>query len=342
MKAKNALIIAFFILIAVITVFGISESLEQESPNNMTKQADLSLIEDNPTREVIPPIPNSLAVDHQKVILGEKLFHDANLSADGTISCSSCHDLSMGGTDNKAVSTGIRNQLGELNSPTVFNAVFNFSQFWDGRAKTLEVQAIGPLFNDHEMGNTSWNRIINYLEQTKEYALLFNKIYSAPIDSNQVLDAIAEYEKTLITPNSRFDQYLKGDTHALNTIELEGYELFKSRGCISCHQGVNMGGNMYQKAGIFEDISPNEPNSAWVGRFAVTQLEEDRGAFKVPTLRNIALTAPYFHDGSAKNLTEAVNIMGQAQLGIELSNLEVQKITAFLKSLTGEYKKQPL
>lgn len=341
MNSRTPIFIVLIILLLATAL--LSSTLTPNKPTQIKNlaQTDLSLIEEKLSNEPIPPIPEQFDLNPNTILLGEKLFHDKNLSTDQTVSCASCHDLNKGGTDRKTVSTGIQDRLGTLNSPTVFNAGFNFAQFWNGRAKDLQTQAVGPLFNPIEMGNKSWNSILDYLNSSTEYQHLFEKAYGLPIETNHLLDALADFQKSLITPNSRFDKYLKGETDALNTIELEGYELFKSRGCISCHQGINMGGNMYQKAGIFENIT-NDSSDIWNGRFEVTKKESDKGLFKVPTLRNIAITAPYFHDGSAKTLAEAVDIMGQAQLGTQLTEAEIQKIVAFLESLTGEYKKQPL
>ncbi|MEA1988143.1 MAG: cytochrome c peroxidase [Pseudomonadota bacterium] len=302
---------------------------------------ELYLIEEKANAEPIPPIPETLDLNIQKVLLGEKLFHDKNLSADKTISCASCHDLSKGGTDHRPQSIGIYNRLGDINTPTVFNSTFNFVQFWDGRADSLQEQAISTLFGSHEMGNKDKEAILNYLNGSNEYRLLFKSLYPTPISFNTFIDALTEFEKSLITPNSRFDKYLKGDNNALNTIELEGYQFFKTRGCISCHQGINIGGNMYQKAGIFKKTSTQQ-NRNLDGRYTVTKNIDDKGLLKVPSLRNIALTPPYFHDGSTDTLEIAVDVMGKAQLGTELSEQEIHKIVAFLKTLTGEYKKQPL
>jgi cytochrome c peroxidase len=302
---------------------------------------DLSLIDNYLVSEAIPPIPTEVNLNLHKISIGEKLFHDPNLSADNTISCASCHNLSKGGTDNRKHSIGIKDRLGTINAPTIFNASFNFVQFWDGKAKTLKEQAVVPLFNRHEMGNTGWDKIIYYLNNDHEYQLLFQNVYQLPITSDSMLDALVEYEKSLITPNSRFDRYLKGDINALNTFELEGYQLFKNQGCISCHQGVNMGGNMFQQAGIFVPIS-NLTNQESLGRYNVTKDEKDKGYFKVPSLRNIALTSPYFHDGSVDNLEDAVKKMANAQLGIDFTDQQIQKVSAFLRTLTGEYKNQPL
>ncbi|WP_151899385.1 cytochrome-c peroxidase [Sulfurimonas hydrogeniphila] len=282
--------------------------------------------------EPITPLPQSVQVNQAKAKLGQVLFFDPILSHDNTISCASCHDLHNGGDDGLKFSFGIQGQEGSVNAPTVYNAVFNFRQFWDGRAKNLQEQAIGPIENPVEMGS-SFEEIIPKLKKSK-YKKLFDAIYNDGITKNNITDAIAEYEKTLITPNSRFDRYLRGDKSALTQKEKEGYELFKSKGCVSCHHGENIGGNLYNKFGIF-----NESNSEWLGRYNITHKERDKYFFKVPSLRNIARTAPYFHDGRTYDLKKAVEIMSQYQLGRHITKEEIAKITAFLQSLNGELPK---
>ncbi len=282
--------------------------------------------------EPITPLPETIKVNQAKAKLGQALFFDPMLSHDGTISCASCHDLQNGGDDGLKVSFGIQGQQGSVNAPTVYNAVFNFRQFWDGRAKNLKEQAAGPVENPVEMGS-SFKEVIPKLKKSK-YKKLFDAIYDDGITKETITDAIAEYEKTLITPNSRFDKYLKGDKKALTENEKEGYELFKSKGCISCHHGENIGGNLYNKFGIF-----SESNSKWLGRYNVTHKERDKYFFKVPSLRNVAKTAPYFHDGRTYDLQEAVTIMSQYQLGRHITKEEIAKITAFLQSLNGELPK---
>lgn len=277
----------------------------------------------------IVPIPEHIQTDAAKVALGKKLFFDTILSKNNTINCASCHNLEEGGDDNLKFSFGINGQEGNMNAPTVFNAVFNFRQFWDGRAKTLQDQASGPIENPVEMGHT-FDAVIPLLNKTP-YKKQFEAIYKDGITKNNITDAIAEYEKTLITPNSPFDLYLKGDTNALTQKQKEGYELFNTKGCISCHHGINIGGNLYNKFGVFEDT-----NSSNFGRYNVTHKERDKYYFKVPTLRNIAKTAPYFHDGRVSNLHEAVSYMAKAQLGRKITKEEIDKIVLFLESLTGK------
>lgn len=295
------------------------------------------------TNEPIMPLPLSLGLDEKKIALGEKLFNDPRLSHDDNISCASCHSLSKGGTDQRPLSAGIRGQLGSINAPTVFNSGLNFKQFWDGHAQTLEEQIDGPTHNPVEMGS-NWAEIIKKLEQSPGYVKEFRDIYSDAIQSEEIKDAIATFERSLITPNSSFDRYLRGESHALNDEEKEGYRLFKAYGCISCHQGVNIGGNLFQKFGIIADYFADRGHvsQADLGRFNVTGDEADRYVFKVPSLRNVALTPPYFHDGSAKQLDEAVTIMSIYQLGHPLTNLERNAIVKFLKTLTGEYKGKTL
>lgn len=278
----------------------------------------------------IKPIPNEIKVDAKKVQLGKKLFFDPILSRDGTISCATCHDLQNGGDDGLKFSFGIRGQEGIINSPTVYNAVFNFRQFWDGRAKDLKEQVIEPIENPVEMGH-SMTAVVEILKKNKTYLRDFKNIYSDGLTNDNVADAIAEFEKALITPDSPFDRYLKGDADAISAKAKEGYRLFESKGCILCHHGVNVGGNFYNKFGIYEDV-----NSTNLGRYNITKREEDKYVFKVPSLRNIALTAPYMHDGRMSVLKDAVEFMTEHQLGRHMEPGETDAIVAFLKSLTGE------
>lgn len=277
----------------------------------------------------ITPIPDKTDIYLKKALLGKKLFNDPILSKDNTIACSSCHILSEGGDDNQKVSMGIEGKLGNINSPTVLNSVFNFRQFWDGRAKNLKEQAIGPIENPVEMAN-SFEILVPKLKKTI-YLKDFNELYSNGITKENIIDAIAEFEKALITPNSDFDRFLKGDDTAITEVQKEGYALFKSKGCISCHHGINVGGNLYSKFGVIIDIKTNN-----LGRYNLTQKEKDKYYFKVPTLRNIEKTAPYFHDARTDSLSEAVKIMALYQLGRPINDDEISKIVEFLKSLTGK------
>jgi cytochrome c peroxidase len=286
--------------------------------------------------EPIRPIPLHVALDAGKVRLGDQLFHDPQLSSDGTVSCASCHDLKRGGTDNQARSLGVGGVTGEINAPTVLNSAFNFKQFWDGRAETLEAQIDGPLQHPKEMAS-SWPEALRRLARSPAYVAALGQLYPDGITAVTVKDAIATYERSLYTPNAPFDRYLRGDPDALSADEKEGYRLFKSRGCVSCHQGVGIGGNMFQVFGVMADYfaARGDIVTADLGRFNVTGDDSDRHVFKVPSLRNVALTAPYFHDGSAATLEDAVEVMGNYQLGRPLSAREIALITAFLRSLTG-------
>jgi cytochrome c peroxidase len=284
----------------------------------------------------ILPIPRQAQLDERVVALGRKLFHDPLLSADGTISCASCHDLNQGGADGRRVSIGIGGAQGERNAPTVLNSSLNFTQFWDGREKTLEDQVGGPLANPIEMGS-NWPDVLGKLRAVPEYVHEFAAVYPAGISVDSVKNAIATFERALVTPDSRFDRYLRGDREAINADELRGYELFKEVGCITCHQGANVGGNLFQRFGIASNFFADRGGmrTSDLGRFNLTGKESDRFKFKVPTLRNITMTGPYLHDGSAATLEQAIRIMAQYQLGMSLAEQDVASIAAFLSTLEG-------
>lgn len=291
--------------------------------------------------EPVRPIADSIAVDVRKVVLGELLYHDTRLSADNTVSCASCHGLDTGGVDNKQYSEGVGGQFGGVNAPTVYNAAYNFVQFWDGRAGTLAEQAAGPPLNPVEMACESFNQIIDKLAEDKNFVLAFTEVYPDGLSEKNITNAIEEFEKTLLTPNSRFDRYLKGEKEAISTDEIAGYELFKKYDCATCHVGEILGGQSYELIGVKGDYFAErqaEMTEEDNGRFKQTQTERDRHRFKVPGLRNIELTAPYFHDGSMATMDDAVRAMAKYQLGIDLPQPEVDKIVGFLRTLTGEYK----
>ena len=294
--------------------------------------------------EPIRPIPDSVAVDARKVELGYVLYHDTRLSGDGTISCASCHGINTAGVDNHQYSDGINEQIGGINAPTSFNAVFNFVQFWDGRAENLAAQAAGPPLNPVEMGSASFEEIAARITEDKEFTAKFNEVYPEGLCEVTITDAIAEYEKTLITPNCAFDKYLKGDKDALTSEQIEGYAIFKEYNCATCHTGVNMGGLSYemmgQRANYFQDRETNMKSGLTDsdnGRWAQTQVERDRYRFKTPTLRNVALTWPYYHDGSVETLEEAIAMMSKYQVGKEMPADKVAKVKSYLDALTGEY-----
>ena len=299
--------------------------------------------------EAIRPIPDTFPHDARKAELGKALYHDTRLSADGTISCASCHDVATAGVDNHRYSDGIDEQLGGVNAPTVYNACFNFVQFWDGRAATLAEQAGGPPLNPVEMGCKSFDEIVARLSKDRAFKAKFLAVYPEGLSQATITDAIAEYEKTLITPNSAFDRYLKGDKDALTAEQIEGYVLFKEYNCATCHVGENMGGLSYElmgkRANYFEDRELTLKSGLTDGdngRWAQTQVERDRYRFKTPTLRNVALTWPYYHDGSVETLEQAVAMMSKYQVGREMPETTVQKVTSFLNALTGEYQGQLL
>ena len=290
--------------------------------------------------EPVRPIDQSLEYDPAKAALGFALFHDPRLSVDNTVSCASCHALETAGVDNHQYSHGVDDQLGGVNAPTVFNAVYNFVQFWDGRAQTLAAQAAGPPLNPVEMASESFNQIIAKLESDKDFARAFVKVYPDGITEANITDAIEQFERTLITPNSAFDKWLRGDDSAITAQELEGYELFKKYDCATCHAGPNLGGLSYELMGLRRHYFAErglELTHEDNGRFKETGLERDRHRFKVPGLRNVEHTWPYYHDGTRETLEEAVRDMGLYQSGVELTEAEVAAITAFLNTLTGEY-----
>lgn len=336
---RNRTLIVAILALAAITILIVVLARAQQSP------AAVAAAVNSPVpvaRTALLPLNKALPVDPEKALLGERLFFDKRLSRDNSLACVDCHDLNRGGTDRQPVSIGVDGQRGTINAPTVFNAALNFAQFWDGRASSLEEQTAGPVHNPVEMA-TNWQQVTEKLETDAHYREAFARLYPGGLSALSIVDAIASFERTLLTPNSRLDQFLEGDEKALTQTERNGYRKFLDYGCASCHQGVALGGNMYQRFGVMRDYFKNRIDSpADLGRFRVTGREEDRHVFKVPSLRNIALTAPYFHDASATTLEEAVAIMGRYQLGRELDSEDVKCLSAFLRSLTGEWRGRPL
>lgn len=285
--------------------------------------------------EPIQPIVAPSGLDARKVELGRALFFDPRLSKSGFLSCNSCHNLATGGVDNLPSSIGHKWNVGPINSPTVLNARYNLAQFWDGRAKDLKAQAGGPIANPGEMASTH-ELALAALRSIPQYKTAFKNAYGrGEIEIDDVQDAIATFEETLVTPDSKFDQWLLGDEGALTAAEKQGYDLFKNKGCAGCHNGPAVGGGSFQKFGL---VKPYTKDTKTLGRYAVTKVETDKFVFKVPTLRNIELTYPYFHDASAWTLEEAVNTMAEHQLGLTFTKAENAAVVAFLKTLTG---KQP-
>lgn len=291
----------------------------------------------DPIPSVVPAVKDN-AVTHEKVELGKMLFFDPRISRSALLSCNTCHNLGMGGDDNLETSVGHGWQKGPRNAPTVLNAVFNTAQFWDGRADDLKAQAKGPVQAGVEMASTP-DRVVTVLKSMPEYVDRFAKAFPGekdPVTFDNMAKAIEAFEATLITPASRFDQFLEGNTAALTADEKKGLGLFMDKGCSACHAGVNLGGDGYYPFGVVEkpgaDILPPDDK----GRFAVTKTAADDYVFRAAPLRNVALTEPYFHSGMVWDLEQAVGIMGVAQLGEELKGDEIKAITAFLKTLTGE------
>jgi cytochrome c peroxidase len=322
---------------ALIMVAGVAGACDSCAEREEEPAAEAVEEPAEPSKEPIEPLPEKVGFNEQKMALGRRLYFDPILSGDGTLSCASCHSMELGGADGRRTSEGIRGQLGPINSPTVLNSSLNLAQFWDGRAGDLIEQAKGPVANPIEMG-ADWEEVIERVKQDDYYAGRFDAIYDDGVTENNVAHAIAEYESSLITP-APFDDYLRGDEDAIDDEAKEGYALFKEVGCTSCHSGAGVGGTSFQKMGLVNDYFADrggEITDADLGRYNVTKREEDKHKFKVPLLRNVELTAPYFHDGTRTSLADAIRDMGFYQLGRKLTDEQVAKIEAFLKTLTGE------
>jgi cytochrome c peroxidase len=298
------------------------------------------------------PEPADNPVTPAKVELGKMLYHDPRLSANGTLSCNSCHNVMYGGEDNRSNSIGVKDQRGGRSSPTVWNSAFSSVQFWDGRAPSLEAQAKGPVTNPIEMGMKSWDDVVARLKAIPGYpeafAAAFGGAGADAVNVDNAAKAIASYERTLITPNSAYDKYVNGDKAALTEQQVRGMNAFAEVGCNTCHSGPAFNGPaLPQGTGFFQKFPTNENGaleaqydfSADMGRYAETKNEADKHLFKVPTLRNIALTAPYFHNGKVQELESAVRIMAKTQLNKDLTPAQSADIVAFLNALTGEFPK---
>ncbi len=274
----------------------------------------------NLAEEPITPMPEPPAIDPLKIRLGERLFGDPRLSHDNSRSCSSCHDLGTNGASTKGLDVGRDGSSLSLNTPTLFNAALNFRFGWEGKLRTLESDVKATLESSRIMA-TSLSELAEKLAADPDMLRQFMAAYGGGPDAANIVDAIVSFERTLVTPGSRFDRWLAGDAAALSTSELEGYRLFKSLGCVSCHQGVNIGGNLFERHGIFHPLASPKPE-----------------ILRVPSLRNVAATPPYFHDGSTQTLDDAVRKMGLAQLNATLTDQQVQAIVAYLQTLTGNYR----
>ncbi len=299
-----------------------------------------------------PPVPADNPMSEAKVALGKQLFFDPRLSVDGTVSCNSCHNVMASGTDNRPVSVGVKGQHGGRNAPTVWNAAFLSVQFWDGRAASLEEQAKGPILNPVEMGMPSEEAVIERLKRIPGYVEQFERVFGkGGLTYDNVAKAIAAYERTLLTPNSPVDRYLKGDKQALSPAAVRGMKLVQEVGCTACHFGPNFAGPpLPEGKGFFQKFPTYTDNEyvkkydlmADLGRYEVTKDPADKHLWRVQTWRNVALTAPYFHNGKVKTLDEAVRVMAKTQLNKDLTEEQVRDIVAFLEGLTGEFPKQEL
>lgn len=289
-----------------------------------------------PLDEPIKPLANDLKFDARKVELGRRLFSDTRFAQDNSVACVSCHDFSRGGADPRPRSIGNGGAVGPVNSPSVFNSGFNFRQLWSGASSSLEDQ-IDRVIKNPKVFNTTWEQVLDKLGKDSRLAADFKAAYPEGLTDKSVKDSIATFERSLIT-HSRFDRYLRGEANAITADELAGYQKFKNYGCVACHQGMNVGGNMFQVFGAMDDYfrDRGDIKDPDLGRFNVTKRESDRHVFKVPSLRNVELTAPYFHDGSAKTLEEAVEVMFRYQLGRRAPAGDKALIVKFLRSLTGE------
>ena len=328
-RIKSTLLVAFLFLISTLHSYANFEPLPLTAPES----------EENPSTP-------------EKVNLGKQLFFDPRLSIDGTVSCFSCHDVQGNGTDSRATAVGVEGQTGARSAPTVWNAAFLSSQMWDGSVASLEDQAKGPILNPIEMAMPHEQAAVDRIASIPGYASQFSKVFGGEnaVTYDNIAKAIAVYERTLITPNSRFDQYLRGNTAILSRQEINGMETFQELGCVRCHQGPAMAGPRMANGKVFLQWFPAFP-SPYDDEFKLKEdlgfntgkedgLSKRRGKWRVPTLRNIAKTAPYFHNGSVKTLNKAVRVMARAQLNRELSDYEADVVEAFLKTLTGEFSAQ--
>jgi cytochrome c peroxidase len=296
----------------------------------------------NPADEPIAPVPPAPALAPEKVRLGERLFRDPRLSHGDIRACASCHLLDNGGDDDRAHSIGSDGRPLDFNTPTIFNVALEFRLNWRGNFRTLQEQNASALLDPRIM-NTSWEELLQKLRSDAGYRSAFAGAYGGDLVPQQVLDALVSFERSLQTPDARFDRYLRGAPGAITHEEEEGYQLFKSYGCVACHQGTGVGGNLFQRFGIFADpFAGRAVTPADLGRFTITGADSDRQVFRVPSLRNVALTAPYFHDGSAPSLEAAVAVMARVQLGRTIDGHDIALIAKFLRTLTGAYQGRPL
>ena len=300
-----------------------------------------------------PPIPKDNPQTPEKIQLGKQLFFDPRLSLTGTVSCNSCHNVMEGGDDDRRFAAGVMGKEGGRNAPTVWNAAFHSVQFWDGRARSLEEQAKGPMVNAVEMGMPNHQAVMERIAAFPDYRTAFTKVFGSkdPLTIDNATKAIAAYERTLITPNTPYDRFVRGDKKAMSAQAQAGMKLFGEVGCTSCHSGPNFNGPPLPEGQGFFQRFPTYRDNEYVARYklmddkgkaAATGKEEDEHLFRVPTLRQVALTAPYFHNGIVDNLPEAVRVMGRVQLNKKLDDSQVAQLVAFLESLSGGFPAQTM
>nr|WP_086938501.1 cytochrome c peroxidase [Thaumasiovibrio occultus] len=282
---------------------------------------------------LVSPIPVQERLNKAQALLGWVLFNDANLSSNNSVSCESCHHLDGNGAERSAVSVGVHGQ-GIRNSLTVYNTAYNYRFFWDGRVNSLHDQIDGPIHSDVEM-DSNWNNIEAYLTASNSYAALFEAA-NLTVSEQSVKTALVEFMRGLNTPNAPFDRYLKGDASALTAQQVRGWETFQQEGCIRCHRGTNIGGGMVMRFGFFGENTRGAERSTDTGRHLETEKPEDMYLFRVASLRNVAETAPYFHDGRTQTLEQAIQIMGESQLGKTFDPNTIADLSAFLTSLSGD------
>ena len=339
------------IFLLLLTLVGVAYWLHDRHSRRLALQSQLTLpaTDENGSAisSPIAPLP-TLTVNQARAELGKRLFFDPRLSRNNSMNCASCHSLSNGGADGKQYSLRADGTLTTVNTPSVFNAGLRSHQFWDGRAETLEEQVV-VFFQEHQELGLTWDEVAPKLKADQDFVRTFTKTYADGLTLQNVANALAEFQRTLTTPNARFDRYLRGDQNAINADEKRGYKLFSRYGCVACHQGRTVGGNMFEQMGSINDYFAAREKKFGVkeqtvdfGRFNVTHQERDRHTFEVCSLRNVEKTAPYFHDGSAATLEDAINTMSYYNLGINIPKDEVSSIAAFLRTLTGEYQGQPL
>ncbi len=335
MKNTNFGLLVLFLITASISH---PSWAKREGKKNKRGKEKLAQVDLQEVKEYFSPLPDT-HIDKTKykdlIALGERLYFEKGLSINNQMSCNTCHRVDLFGVDNEPTSPGHEGKRGDRNSPSTFNSSLHSAQFWDGRAKNVEEQALGPILNPVEMGMKTKEDVVKKLSSNSDYIKAFTTAFPEQKKSltfNNIGVAIGAYEKTLVTP-SRFDLFLKGDISALNQQEKRGLKRFMNKGCVSCHSGSLLGGNNYQLLGAINEYKTHD-----LGRYNVTKDKDDKKVFKVPSLRNVMKTAPYFHDGSIKTIDEAITLMAYHQLDEKVTPDFIQDIKAFFKTLTTDKK----